>query len=44
MSDSEFFRLDQEQWYAEFVEHELPANPTSTNAHNEIFEFEDIPF
>ena len=43
MADSEFFRLDQELWFSEFTERELPQNLGNTYAHSEIFEFDDVP-
>jgi len=44
MTDSDFFRLDQTQWFYEFVEAELPENFDSTTTHDEKFTFEDVPF
>jgi hypothetical protein len=44
MADNDFFRLDQEAWYTEFVDHEVSEILTDTNAHGEIFEFDDVPF
>jgi hypothetical protein len=44
MTDNEFFKLDQQQWYQEFVEAQLPKNFTHTNAHPEKFVLEDLPF
>lgn len=44
MTDNEFFRLDQEQWYQEFVDHEVSEILTDTNTHREFFEFDDVPF
>lgn len=44
MTDREFYRFDQEQWYTEFVEHEHRENFGSTIVHFEIFEFDDVPF
>ena len=44
MTDSEFFSLDQEQWFAEFVESELSKNLANTNQHIEFFEFDDVPY
>ena len=44
MTDNEFFRLDQEQWFMELKEHELPKNFQDTNTPVEKFEFDDVPF
>ena len=44
MTDNEFFRLDQLQWYTEYLEAELSKNLGNTNQHAEIFEFDDVPF
>lgn len=44
MADKEFFRLDQEQWYAEWVDTEVSEIHGDTNPHDEIFEFDDVPF
>lgn len=44
MTDSEFYRLDQEQWFTEFVECEVRENFADTHAHNRIFEFDDVPY
>lgn len=44
MPTNDFFRLDQEQWYGEFVDHEVSEILGDTNAHREIFEFDDVPF
>lgn len=43
MTDNEFFKLDQEQWYCEFVEHELPQNIGDSYPQDENF-FLDLPF
>ena len=43
MADNEFFRMDQEQWYSEFVDAEVYEIRQATTAHEEIF-FLDIPF
>jgi len=43
MTDSEFFKLDQELWYTEYVEQELSKNIGNTNTHDENF-FLDVPF
>ena len=44
MTKDDFFRLDQEQWFMEIKEAELPEIPTDTNPQIEKFIFEDIPF
>ena len=44
MSDSEFFRETQWQWYSDFVDAELYNEIPTTSMHDEIFEFEPIPF
>jgi hypothetical protein len=44
MADNEFFRMDQEQWYNEFVDAEVSEIRQSTNTHGEFFEFDDVPF
>ena len=43
MTDTEFFSLDQEQWFAEFVETELSKNLPAIHVHDNIFEFDDVP-
>jgi hypothetical protein len=44
MTDNDFFRMDQEAWYTEFVDAEVSEILADTNAHREIFEFDDVPF
>jgi len=44
MTDNEFFRLDQEAWYAEWVDHEVREIVSDTYPHTENFAFDDIPF
>ena len=44
MSDREFYRFDQEQWFEEFVDAEVSEIIGDTNAHIEFFEFDDVPF
>ena len=44
MATNDFFRMDQEAWYTEFVDAEVSEILTDTNAHGEIFEFDDVPF
>lgn len=44
MENTDFFRLDQEQWYSDFVDHEVAEILQDTNHHREIFEFDDVPF
>ena len=43
-TDNDFFRMDQEQWYGEFAEYELPETFDYTMPHPENFEFDDVPF
>lgn len=42
MTDSDFFQLNQEQWFAEYVQSELSKNFPCTQAHIENFEFDDV--
>jgi hypothetical protein len=44
MTDTDFFSLNQEQWFTEYVQQELSKKVADTNAHREIFEFDDVPF
>lgn len=44
MNTNDFFRLEQEQWYTEFVDAEVSEILEDTNQHGEIFEFDDVPF
>lgn len=44
METNDFFTLTQELWFQEYVEAELSKNLVNTNTHNEIFEFDDVPF
>ena len=44
MSDTEFFKLDQLQWYTEYLEAELSKNLGNTQAYIEKFEFDDVPY
>jgi hypothetical protein len=43
-ADNDFFRLDQCEWFQEFVDHELSKIPQDTNPHPQKFEFDDVPF
>jgi hypothetical protein len=43
MTDNEFFRLDQEQWYQDFVDAEVYEINQSTILHEENFLL-DVPF
>ena len=43
MTDNEFFKLDQELWYSEFVDQEVSEMMASTIPHDEIFLL-DVPF
>ena len=44
MTDTEFYRQIQEDWYHEFAGAELSEIFVCTNAHAENFEFDDVPF
>ena len=44
MTDREFFKFDQEQWYMEWVDAEVSEIRESTNTHDKFFEFDDVPF
>ena len=44
MTDTEFFRQIQEDWYNEFAGAELSEIFVCTDAHIENFEFDDVPF
>jgi hypothetical protein len=44
MTDSEFFKLDQQQWYQEWVDTEVSEICADTNPQIEFFEFDDVPF
>ena len=44
MTDNEFFKLDQLQWFTEFVDTEVSQNFIHTNQHPEKFVLEDVPF
>lgn len=44
MSDTDFFSLNQEQWFQEYVEHELSKNLVDTNPQIEKFTFDDVPY
>ena len=44
MTDSEFFRQIQEDWFHEFAGAELNDIFVCTDAQIEIFEFDDVPF
>jgi len=43
MTDNEFFKLDQELWFTEYVEQELSKKVSDTNTQIENF-FLDVPF
>ena len=43
MSDTDFFSLNQEQWFQEYVETELSKKVRDTDIQIEIFEFDDVP-
>lgn len=44
METQDFFRLEQEQWYQDFVDHEVNAILQDTDPQIEFFEFDDVPF
>jgi len=44
MSDTEFFKFDQEAWFKEYMDTELSKKVGNTNTQIEIFEFDDVPF
>jgi hypothetical protein len=44
MTDTEFFAQIQEDWYHEFAGAELSEIFVCSDAHPEIFEFDDVPF
>jgi len=44
MTDNEFFRLDQESWYTEFVDTEVSEIQQDTCTHIEFFDLEDVPY
>jgi hypothetical protein len=43
MTDNEFFKLDQELWFTEYVEQELSKKVSDTHTQIENF-FLDVPF
>lgn len=43
MTDNEFFKLDQELWFQEYVESELSKKVSDTDIQIENF-FLDVPF
>ena len=43
MTQSDFFREDQLDWYTEWVDAEVREIRGDTSTHNEIFEFDDVP-
>ena len=44
MTERDFFRLDQEHWFQDFVDTEVSEILSDTNTHGEFFEFDDVPF
>ena len=44
MTDREFFKYDQEQWYTDWVDAEVTEIREDTDRHIEFFDFDDIPF
>lgn len=43
-NSNDFFRLDQQAWFQEFVDHELSEIFQDTDPQVEKFEFDDLPF
>ena len=44
MTDHEFYRQIQEDYFREFAGTELSEIFVDTNDHDEFFEFDDVPF
>ena len=44
MENNDFFRLDQEQWFTDFVDQEVYEIRQATIPQEEFFDLEDIPF
>lgn len=44
MTLSEFFQQNQMEWFEEWVDAEVREILTDTDTHDEIFEFDPIPF
>ncbi len=44
METADFFRLDQMEWFRDFVDHEVSEILADTDHHGEFFEFDDVPF
>ena len=44
MTERDFFRLDQAEWFRDFVDTEVSEIRGDTNTHREFFEFDDVPF
>ena len=44
MTDSEFYKQIQLDWFNEFVDAERDKIFVDTNTHDEFFEFDDVPF
>lgn len=44
METNDFFRVDQLQWYTDYVDTEVAQIREDTNTHGEFFEFDDVPF
>jgi hypothetical protein len=44
MTDTEFFAQIQDDWFREFAGAELSEIFVCSDAHDEIFEFDDVPF
>jgi hypothetical protein len=44
MADNQFFKLDQYQWFEDFVDTEVCEILQDINTNPEIFKFEDVKF
>ena len=44
MTERDFFRLDQAEWFQEFVDTEVSEILQDTDHQIEFFEFDDVPF
>lgn len=44
MTTKDFFRMDQLDWFNEFVDAEVSEIREDTDAQIEFFEFDDVPY
>ncbi len=44
METADFFRLDQAEWFRDFVDTEVSEIRGDTNTQIEFFEFDDVPW